>query len=183
MEAALIGLVGVLIGALLPQAFHRHNRVETYSRKVFERRLEVYEYLMALLQSGYEIASEVMENEKLSNEERYTLISSAIIPIATYTDEHGLYIDKYVAAHMTSAFMGAEDVLAEVDKKKRETLADAVRSSYKTAKEIVLTESGVEEINKHFRSISRSKPTSPVIERIKELEKRVKNRFKSFRAT
>ncbi len=172
MEAALIGLVGVLIGALLSQVFHRQNRVETYSHKVFERRLEVYESLMALLQSGYEIASEVMENEELSKEERNALISEAIMPIATFTDEHGLYIDKYVAAHMTSAFMGAEDVLAEVDKKKRETLVKTIHSSYKTAKEIVLTESGAEEINKHFRSISRSKPTSPVIERIKELEKR-----------
>jgi hypothetical protein len=172
LETALIGLVGVLIGVLLSQVFHRQNRVETYSHKVFERRLEVYESLMALLQSGYEIANEVMENEELSNEERNAFISEAIMPIASFTDEHGLYIDKYVAAHMTSAFMGAEDVLEEVDKKKREALANAIRLSYKTAKEIVLTESGAEEINKHFRSISRSKPTSPVIERIKELEKR-----------
>ncbi len=171
MEAALIGLVGVLIGALLSQVFHRQNRVETYSHKVFERRLEVYESLMALLQSGYEIASEVMENEQLSNEERHALISEAIMPISTFVDEHGLYIDKYVAAHMTSAFMGAEDVLIAADEKERKELVSAIRSSYKTAKEIVLTESGAEEINKHFRSISRSKPTSPIIERIKHLEK------------
>ena len=171
METALIGLVGVLIGALLSQVFHRQNRVETYSHKVFERRLEVYESLMALLQSGYDIASEVMENDLLSNEERRALISEAIMPIAAFVDEHALYIDKYVAAHMTSAFMGAEDVLAATDEKEREALVSAIRSSYKTAKEIVRTESGAEEINKHFRSISRSKPTSPVIERIKHLEK------------
>jgi len=147
LEAALIGLVGVLIGALLSQVFHRQNRVETYSHKVFERRLEVYESLMALLQSGYEIACEVMENEKLSSEERHTLISEAIMPIASFVDKNGLYIDKYVAAHMTSAFMGAEDVLAEADENEREALVNLIRSSYKTAKDIVLTESGA-----HHRS-------------------------------
>lgn len=172
MEAALIGLFGVVVGGLLSQVFHRQNRVETYSHKVFERRLEVYESLMSLLQSGYEIANEVMENEELSSEERHAIISEVIMSIAKFTDEHGLYIDKYVAAHMTSAFMGAEDVLTETDEKQRKALVNAIRSSYKTAKGIVLNESGAEEINKHFRSISRSKPTSPVIERIKELEKR-----------
>jgi len=126
---------------------------------------------MALLQSGYGIACEVMENDKLSREERHELISEAIMPIASFVDKHGLYIDKYVAAHMTSAFMGAEDVLDEPDKNERESLVNVIRSSYKTAKEIVLAESGAEEINKHFRSISRSKPTSPVIDRIKYLEK------------
>lgn len=139
---------------------------------MFERRLEVYESLMVLLQSGYDIANEVMENEQLSNEDRHVLISEAIISIATFTDKHGLYIDKYVAAHMTSALMGAEDVLTEVDDKKRETLVNTIYSNYKIAKEIVLTESGAEEINKHFRSISGSKPTSAVLERIKDLEKR-----------
>ncbi|MGL6495475.1 hypothetical protein ACSZNT_11130 [Aeromonas veronii] len=171
MEAALIGLVGVLVGALLSQVFHRQNRVETYSHKVFERRLEVYESLMTLLQSGYEIANEVMENELLSTEERHALISQAIMPIASFVDKHGLYIDNYVAAHMTSTFMGAEDVLAETDETERKKLKSIIRLSYKTAKEIVLTESGAEEINKHFRCISRSKPTSPVIERVKCLEK------------
>lgn len=171
MEAALIGLVGVLIGALLSQFFHRQNRVENYSHKVFERRIEIYESLMGLLQSGYGIANEVMKNEQLSAEERHTLISQAIMPIASFVDEHSLYIDTYVAAHMTSTFMGAEDVLATVDETEREKLANMIRSSYKTAKDIVLAESGVEEINKHFRIISRSNPASPVIEKIKKLEK------------
>ena len=172
MEAALIGLAGVLVGAWLSQIFHRQNRVEIYSHKVFERRLEVYEKLMVLLQSGYDIANEVMENESLSPQERHELISQAIMPIASYVDEHCIYIDKYVAAHMTAAFMGAEDVLAAEDEA-RDELKNSVQSSYSAAKEIILSESGALEIHKHFRGISRSKPTSPIIKRIKELEKRI----------
>ena len=170
MEAALIGLVGVLVGALISQVFHRQNRVEIYSHKVFERRLEVYETLMTLLNSGYHVAVEVMENENLSKDGRKNLISKAIIPIAEFVDEHSLYIDKYIAAHMASVFMGAENVLDMDDKNHREKLKNDIRTSYKEAKEIILVESGAEEINKHFRSVSRSKPSSSVIEYIKRFE-------------
>ncbi len=159
------------MGVLLTQYFHRQNRVETYSHKIFERRLEVYESLMALLQSGSDIASEVMENEQLSSEKRHTLISEVIMSIASFVDEHSLYIDKYVAGHMVATFMGAEDVLAVADENERAARVSTIHSSYSAAKEIVLAESGAERINKHFRDISRSNPSSKVIEKIKYFEK------------
>ncbi len=36
---------------------------------------------------------------------------------------------------------------------------------------VIISDSGIEEINKHFKKVSKSNPSTPVIERIKELEK------------
>jgi hypothetical protein len=171
MEAALIGLVGVLIGAFLGEYFRRRNRIEVYSQKIFERRLEVYEKFIQLLQHAYTIANRVMDDEALTADERHELISHAILPIAKYCDENVLYIDGYVGAHVAAIFMGAEDVQSISDDTERESAKSDFRSNYKSAKEMILKESGVQEINKHFRLVSRSEPDSPIIRRIKELER------------
>ena len=170
MDSALIGLLGVLIGLLIGEYFRRKNRVEIYSHKIFERRLEVYEEFMQLIQEAYSIANEVMGNPMLTAEQRHQLISQAISPIAAYADSHTLYIDGYVGAHATAMFMGAEDIQAICDTAKREAEIKEFRSLYVTAKEMILEESGIKEINKHFKLVSGSNPKSPIINRIKELE-------------
>ncbi|OFV99631.1 MAG: hypothetical protein A3H28_14510 [Acidobacteria bacterium RIFCSPLOWO2_02_FULL_61_28] len=171
MESALIGLVGVLIGALLSEHFRRRNRVEVYSHKIFERRLEVYEGLMALVQQAYTIAVDVMENSKRTPEERHTLIAEAVHLVADYTDNNALFIDGYVGSHATAMFMGAEDVQSISDDVERNVAISEFQSMYKSAKQMILEESGVHEINKHFKLVSRSNPESPIINRIKWLEK------------
>jgi hypothetical protein len=98
MEAALVGLAGVLLGAFLGEYFRRRNRIEIYSQKVFERRLEVYEELMKLVQAAYKAADEVMTNSELTEGERHSLMSATILPIAEYADHNALYIDSYVGA-------------------------------------------------------------------------------------
>lgn len=70
MESALIALAGVLIGILCNEHFRRRNRIEFYSQKIFDKRLSVYENLFVMLQDGYEIVCDVMEDEDLSEYER-----------------------------------------------------------------------------------------------------------------
>lgn len=172
MQSALIALAGVLLGALLGEYFRRRNRIEIYSQKIFERRLEVYEGLMALVQDAYTTASHVIENNQLSQDERQALISSAIHSIADYTDANTLFVDSYVSAHATAMVMGVEDIPDISDKVERASEIARFRSDYVLAKKMILEESGIQQINEHFKLVSQSKPNSPVIRRIKELERK-----------
>jgi hypothetical protein len=49
MEEALIGLLGVLVGLFVNEHFRKTNRIENYSSTVFEKRLKIYEELMAIV--------------------------------------------------------------------------------------------------------------------------------------
>jgi hypothetical protein len=170
MEAALIGLVGVLVGALLAEHFRRSNRIEAYAQKIFERRLEVYEGLMKLVQEAYATADATLD-EGMSKEERHSLLSGAILAIAQYTDENALFIDHYIAADATAMAMSADGIPEITDEVERATAISNFRSHYKATKQNILEESGVRQINEHFKLVSRSRPSSPVITRMKELEK------------
>src|SRR5208337_3985962 len=110
MWTALIGLFGVLLGMGLNELLRRRNRIETYSSIVFDKRLALYEELMSRLQAAYKVATDVMENEEYSEEQRQELVSAAILDIAAFSDENELYIDSDLAAHCVATFMGAEDI-------------------------------------------------------------------------
>lgn len=168
---ALIGLFGVLIGAVLGEYFRQRNRIDSYAQKVFERRLQIYEELFRLAQSAYTIADEVMTTEGVGEEERLALVSEAIHSIASYVDENTLYIDTYVALDVMGALMGAENVQSIPDEAEREAAIKGIRNRYKSTRQNLLKESGIHEINKHFKLISRSKPDSLIISYAKQLEK------------
>ena len=125
---SLIGLFGVVAGVALNEVIRRSRRVETFTPKIFEKRLAKYEELMALLQAGYEVASDVMENPEHSVEDRHDLISGAVLSMARFTDQEELYIDAELAAHCVAVFMGAEDVMSIEDGVERETAKQHIRS-------------------------------------------------------
>lgn len=171
MNSALIGFVGLLVGVFLGESFRRRSRIEVYSQKVFERRLEVYEGFTKLVQAAFTVAERVMTDSESTEEERHDLISAAILPMAEYADNKPLYIDTYVGAPVTAMFMGSEEVLSIPNAVIREQAIADFRAAYKSTRQILLEKSGVHQINKHFRRISGSQPDSPIIRRIKELEK------------
>lgn len=166
---SLIGLVGVILGVLLNEGIRRSRRIETFSPKLFEKRLKKYEQLMALLQAGYKVASDVMSNPAHPKEERHALISEAIHSIARFTDQEELYIDPELGTHCVATFMGAEDVLLIKDPKERVEAEQDVREMYKEAKRMIREDSGIFEIEKLFRSIYKPRITSRVIDRIRYL--------------
>ncbi|WP_206743745.1 hypothetical protein, partial [Aliivibrio fischeri] len=171
MESALIGLAGVVLGALLSEYFRRKNRIEIYSQKVFDKRLAIHEELYAMFVSGHDVVSEVMTNTELSKSEREDLTSSIIFPLCQFMDRNGFYLNDYLTVQVATAYMGAEDVL---DNDSDLDIASARARVYelsKITKKMILEESGVTEAFKHFSVISKSKPDSDVIKRVKELEK------------
>jgi hypothetical protein len=171
IEVALIGLVGVVLGLLISEFFRRRNRIEFYSQKLFDRRLEAHEKLLSLLNTASTVADEVMSNDDLTREERMDLISLAIHGIASHVDDQPMHIDPLVGAHCTAVFMGAEDVADLADPVEREAATAMLWRAIRDTKAMIRREAGADEIDRHFRAISRSQPSSPVINRIKELMK------------
>lgn len=171
IAVALVGLAGVILGLLISEFFRRRNRVEFYSQQLFIRRLEAHEGLLALVNAGSSVAGHVLGDPKMPKATREGLISSAIHDIAIYVDNAPMLIDPLVGAHCTAFLMGAEDIGDINDPTEREAAASAVWQGIRETKAMIRREAGADEIDKHFRSVARSRPSSPIIERIKELQK------------
>ncbi|MDD2636649.1 MAG: hypothetical protein PHW82_14240 [Bacteroidales bacterium] len=170
MWTALIGIFGVVLGAGLNELLRRGRRIEAYTGRVFDKRLEKYEQLMDLLQAASEVASDVMENADYTLEQRHELISAAILPIAQFTDDNELYIDPDFAPHCVATFMGAEDVLDLADPKEQEERRQDIRDMYVNAKRMIREDSGIAEIDKLFKTLTKPRLSSPIIERIRYLK-------------
>ncbi len=102
MEEALIGLVGVLLGIGLGEYFRRKSRLENYSTTVFGKRLGLYEQLFEKVSHYCAVATEVLENSRLTKEERHQLVSDAILEVAQFCDAHELYFEEEITVHCVS---------------------------------------------------------------------------------
>jgi hypothetical protein len=171
MESAWLGLAGVLIGVLLGEYFHRNKRIEIYSQKVFDKRLSVHEELYTIFFEGGEIVSEVMTNTALNEVDRKALVSSVIHSLCTFMDANSFYLNEAIMVQVATAYMGAEDVLSYDDDLNIATAKENVYKSSKVTKEIILQESGVTEVFKHFSTVSKSKPDSAVIRYFRSIKK------------
>lgn len=164
MESALIGTVGVLIGILFTELIRRRNRIENYSQKIFEKRLEILEELYRRVCVCGEIGHEVTTNTKATSEDRYDLINATIIDMTEWCDEKGLYLNEEISLHCATLLMGIEDVLDIENEAEREVAIKSFNTQLKYAKEIIKKESGILDINKSFASMIKAKYSSPIIE-------------------
>ncbi|MFL0868421.1 hypothetical protein [Vibrio parahaemolyticus] len=171
MESAIIGFLGVIVGAFLGEYFRRKNRIEAYSHKVFDRRLKIHEELYSMFVSTYEIICEVMGNKELDHNERQQLASSVILPLCQFMDKNGFYLNDYLTVQVATAYMGSEDVLSIESELEQAAARSKISEQYKATMQMIISESGVAEVNKHFIKVSKSRLTSPVIERVRELQK------------
>jgi hypothetical protein len=165
----LIGILGVMLGAGLNELLRRNRRLEAYTVDVFDKRLEKYEELMGLLQAAHGVATDVMENPQYSSKQRHNLISAAIWPIVQFTDDNELYIDPEIASHCIAAFMGAEDIYDIEDPHEREERRRETLEMYVNAKRMIREDSGIAQIDKLFKTMTRPHISSPIIERIRYL--------------
>ncbi|MEJ2704884.1 MAG: hypothetical protein P8Z79_20800 [Sedimentisphaerales bacterium] len=167
---ALIGIFGVILGAGLNELLRRSRRIEQYTGQIFEKRLEKYERLMALLQTASEVATDVMKNTKYTYEQRHELISAVVLTIAEFGDDNELYIDQDLAAHCTATFMGAEDVLDVADPKEQEERRQEIRDMCSNARRMIREDSGIAQIDRLFKTMTKPRLSSPIIKRIQYLK-------------
>ncbi len=159
------GVIGSVIGAAVNELLRRSNRIESYSAKIFDKRLAAYEALFEHMHKGYDVASEVMSDESLSpDEERHAIISVVIQDIAQFSDANELYLDDELRAHCVATFMGAEDVLAVTDEAEREVLRGAVRKMFSEARRMIREDSGVAGINRLLKRVARPKLSGEFID-------------------
>lgn len=170
MENALLGLLGVLVGALLAEVFRRLGRIDAYSEQLFLRRFDIHEELYRLMDEASEVAQEVMHDSDLTSEERKSRVSEQVLRIARFTDAHALLLNRYIGAHCVASLMGSEDVQAIEDEVERAATASGFTAAIRQAKKMILRDSGAHAINRTLGHVARSKPSSPVIEYMKERE-------------
>jgi hypothetical protein len=182
METALIGLLGVLIGLLANEYFRRGRRIESYSSRVFDKRIQIYEKLYQKVSDCSSIISEVTENPDYSKEERKEIISNAILELAEFGDENDFYLHEYIVLQYMTLLMGVEDIFDIQDKKKREQEVQRVWKHLRETKRMIRKESGLEELDKLFRSITRAKHKSALIEYFDESKREQRKKERKNRA-
>lgn len=173
IEAALIGLVGVLLGILINEILRRKNRIEGYAARVFDKRLEIYEGLYERIGVAGEVAIDLIENPEYSSEQRHELVSTAIHAIATWCDTNDMYINEELTVHCVPLLMGVEDIYEIADAEEKDDRIKQFREDFRRAKKMIRKEAGIEDIERMFSSIVRPKRSSAIIDHYRSQKKKL----------
>jgi hypothetical protein len=171
MMTALIGFLGILLGIVLNEQLRRRNRIENYSTIVFERRLGLYEELHRRVCNYSGVATEVIENDDLTKEQRHELVSDALHEVAIFTDEHELYINEEIALHCIAILMGVEDIYYVEDEDEKKQKIKCFQDDLLAARLMIRKETGIADIEKLYHSIIKPKHSSSVIEYFHKIKK------------
>ncbi len=171
MTEALIGLVGLLIGLLINEHFRRINRIEKYSTRVFDRRIEIYEGLLHLVQEKSSFVTKVIESADLTKEETHNLCQSAGLKVMEYCDANQLYLNEEIIVHIGASFISVSDIIDSNNEVYRRSEIQNFNKSIKDAKQMITSEAGLEELNLLFQKITKAKHTSPIIEYFRKLKR------------
>lgn len=161
---ASIGLIGVLLGLFINEFFRRKNRIELYSKEVFQKRLSVYEQLYEKMEHAFSVAVDIIENPQYSESERHSLWSAVVLDAAKFTDMNGLYLNQNVVVHCMMTLIGVSDIYEREAGQERDQLYVRFKRSYGESKRMVKKESGLEALDKLFGSVSKAKYKSGYIE-------------------
>lgn len=171
MQQALIGLLGVLMGLLINEHFRRHNRIEAFSSRIFDKRLEIYEKLMALLDNAAGIIEEVLENDDLSKYEKNAICHPTGLELMEFCDANQLYLNDEITVQIGGTFANVADIIdiEDPDDKANEILR--FRRSIGDTKKMIKAESGIQELNNLFLRITKAKHSSPIIDYYRSIKK------------
>jgi len=162
MKTALIGLVGVLIGILLTEYLRRQSRIEKYSSNVFDERLQVHDRLLRILYRSASLVRETAEDSNVDAEEAQTRVTAAALRLAKYCDSHPLFLNEEITVHCGAAFAGAHDIFESQGEERQRNLEDFNRR-IRQATRMIVAESGIDELNKLFGSVTKAKHESDII--------------------
>ena len=170
MVAAFIGLLGVLIGVLINEHFRRRNRIETYSSRIFDKRIQIYEELYSKVTACSKIITDLIENPKYSREERQDMVSAAVHDLAQFGDDNSFYVNDQINVQYMTLMMGVEDVYYIDAANKKEQEINRVWKHLRDTQDMIKKESGIEELDKLFKSITRAEHKSDIIDYYNKLK-------------
>lgn len=168
MQSALLSILGVLVGLLISEYFHRQRRIEPFSHQIFEKRLEAHEHLLRLCNAAYDEITDIL-NSDAPRELRESVVGKHIHALASFSDQNMLYLNEELTVHTTVTFIGAEDIPEIEDEDERESRLQDLRDNYKCAKDMIVAESGAAEINSHFQKVAKSQPDSDFIRYLRHM--------------
>ena len=171
MTEALVGLAGVLLGLLINEHYRKTNRIENYSSRVFDKRLEIYEKLIQLVDEKSSLIIEVIENAELSKDKAHSICQPEILAVPEYCDANQLYLNEEITVHICATFVSVGDIIDSDDDEYKETKKQRFIQSISNAKQMIKYESGIEELNELFKRITKTKHSSPIIKYYRELKK------------
>lgn len=164
MTEGLIGIIGILVGVLLNELFRRSNRIENYSSRIFDKRLQIYEELLARLQETSEFVSDIVKAEELQAEEKHESCHPKILNLLGYCDSNQLYLNDEIIVHIGATFCRIGEIIDSDDQAFRDSEFQEFWRDINNAKGMIKAESGIEEMNALFKKITKAKHSSPIIE-------------------
>ncbi len=174
MENAIIGIVGILLGIILNEYFRHKNRIENYSQKIFENRLPVYEKLYELVDKTNNSINNYIVDDSLPFEERFNGTYEEGMKVIQYCTEKQFYLSDELAVLIGSAIVNTSTIFEPEEEKEIEDATVRFRLDIRDIKIMILKESGIYEINKHFKSVGKVKYKGPVIDYYKKLKEQYK---------
>nr|WP_321384601.1 hypothetical protein [uncultured Vibrio sp.] len=168
MEKIIVGLVGVLLGVLLNEYFRRNARIEKYSEKVFEKRLEIYERFSKEISSAASLISNLVDSEDFNTEQKQELAFQAGLKVMEFTDEHSFYLNEEITVHCGMVFVEASNIFGDtIDAGKLKDF----RKGIKDAQLMIRSESGLCEMDNFFSKLTKSTPGGKLIEGYRAIKK------------
>lgn len=169
---ALIGLIGLLLGSTGNEYFRRRSRIEAYSKEIFLKRLEVYEVLYRQLDVAAKLAGDFERYQAVDSVNLGELISrthALVLETARFADEKGLYINDeiFMQCMLTLMSLPSEGTEAELQEFKNEG-GKRFWGDSKATKSMIKEETGLGELERLFRRITRAKHDSEYLEYYRE---------------
>lgn len=174
MESAIIGIVGILLGIILNEYFRHKNRIENYSQKIFENRFTVYEKLYELVYKAYTSINNYIVDETLPFEERFNGAYEEGMKVIQYCTKNQFFLSEELVVLIGSAIVNTSTIFESEDEKEIEDTTVRFRLDMRNIMIMILKESGIYEINKHFKSVGKVKYKGPVIDFYKKLKEQYK---------
>lgn len=169
---SIIGLVGLLLGLLSAEYFRRRSRIEEYSKEVFLKRLEIYEVLYEKLNIASILAGKFEEANIDTVESLVIQTHALVLETARFTDEKGLFINDelIIQCMLTLMLLPSEGTVDELETFKREQSKE-FWGNCRVSKLMIKGETGMSELDKLFRGITRAKHESEYIRYFREIKR------------
>jgi hypothetical protein len=107
---------------------------------------------------------DIVQNSTLSKEQQGKMAFAVGFEVMEYFDQHILYLNEEIMVHCGATFVSVVDII-EVEKgDEKEEEINRFQKKIAEAEKMIKAESGIERLNKLFKSITKAKHKSPVID-------------------
>ena len=160
-ESIIIPILTFCVGFIISEVVRRINRAEMINVKIFDKRLEVYHELSAIINRTYHAKTEfcdALRNGESDSESVAERHNDAVLTLMSYFDDNALFISEELGIHCMTTFISTPSEFSDI-----EEYESNLRDDYKSIKQIIQTESGMKMLNKNMKRMMKYKHKSEYI--------------------